>query len=287
MATSNSKDKQKQFDRLISFVEKLPALPQVTQKALEVLDDPYSTAKSVADEIGRDVVLAGRLLRIANSAFYGFPRRIKSINDAIIILGFETVRSLIMAATVNVLLNKKMGGYGLESGELWRHSLGCAVCAETVARKLGLDAEEAFVSGLMHDVGKVVLDTAMTQESKVILDIVIQENCSFHEVEQRILGYDHAEIGSKIAIKWNLPRSIVRAIQYHHKPHSLVRDSQMASLIKFSDAACMTYGIGIGGEELNIEKEKALLRVLGMPVSVAKDLIVELGTKISDISLKP
>lgn len=286
MKVVSNQEKQRQFDRLITFVEKLPALPQVTQRSLEILDNPYSTARSVAEEISKDLVLTGRILRIANSAFYGFPRSIKSIHDAIIILGFDTVRSLVIAATVNVLFSQKMSGYGFKSGELWRHSMGCAVCAETVARKLGLDADEAFISGLMHDVGKVVMDKAMTDESKKVLELVINGNYAFHEAEQKIIGYDHAEIGSKIAIKWNLPVSIVKAIEYHHKPLVLRRNPKMAAVVRFSDAACMLYGAGIGGEDFHIENEEKLLKVLEISQNAAKDLIVELGNKIDEISVK-
>lgn len=270
---------------MILLVEKMPALPKVTQKALEKLDNPYSTAKSVAEEISKDIVLAGRILRIANSAFYGFPRSIKSIHDAIIILGFDTVRNLIIAATVNVLFSDKMSGYAIKSGELWRHSLGCAICAETVAKSINLDGDEAFVSGLMHDVGKVVMDKAMAEESKKILELVINDNMTFHQAELEVVGYDHAEIGSKIAIKWNLPVSIVRAIQFHHKPLALKQGPEMAAIVRFSDAACLTYGIGIGGEEFNIDSEKGLLKVLGLSQTAATDLVEELGEKISDLSI--
>lgn len=280
MRTQTIYGEKKNFQRLISLVDKIPALPQIVQKALQIIDNPNSTAKAVAEIISKDVILAGRILRIANSAFFGFPRRIKSMHDAIVILGFDTIKNLVIAATIHKLNKHKASGYGIKSGELWRHSLGCGLCAQEVAQKIGLDVDEAFISGLMHDVGKIALDYLMIEESKKILELVIEKNISFSSAEMAILGYDHSQIGGKIATKWNLPKSIVDAIEYHHKPLALKRNPEMASIVRLSDAVCLMYGIGIGGEELDLDKEQRILEVLNLNKKAASDLMEDIGGKI-------
>lgn len=276
-------EKEKKFQRLINCIDRMPAMPHVAQEAIEVIDNPRSTAKQVGEIITKDMILSGRILRIANSAFYGFPRQIKSVLDAIVILGFETVKNLTIAATVQKLFNKKMDGYGIKSGELWRHSIGCALCSEAVAQNLKLDTDEAFISGLMHDVGKIVLDRFMKEESQKVLELVIEKNFNFTSAERMTLGYDHAQIGSKIAIKWNLPVNIVKAIEYHHKPESLKKEPKIAAIVRLSDAICMMHGIGMGGDELVLERDQAILDILGISKEQAGDLMEQTGNQVAEL----
>lgn len=281
MNTQTINSEKKNLQRLINLVDKIPALPHIVQSALQVIDDPNSTAKTVAEIISKDVILAGRILRIANSAFFGFPRRIKSMHDAIVILGFDTVKNLVIAATIHKFNNKhRVSGYGVKSGELWRHSIGCALCSQMIAQEIGQDVDEAFIAGLMHDVGKVALDYLMVEESKKVLELVIEKNMSFSNAEMSVLGYDHSQIGTKISIKWNLPKSIVSAIEYHHKPLALKKNPELAAIVRLSDAICLMYGVGIGGEELDIEKDLSILKILNLDKKTASNLIDDIGNKI-------
>jgi putative nucleotidyltransferase with HDIG domain len=278
-------DQKQRIERLIKAIDRLPALPRVVNKAIKLLDDPQSTAKKVADVISYDPILTARLLRIANSAFYGFPRKIKTVRDAIIVLGFDTIKSLAVAASVHRMFNAEMAGYGIERGELWRHSVGCALCAQALAAETGQDFDEAFVAGLLHDVGKVAIQHLIGEDFKEIIQLVIEDNLSFLQAENVVLGFDHAEIGARVAAKWNLPISLVNAIKYHHNPHESKKSRKLASIIKVSDSICLLFGIGIGGEDLSSNTKKRVSSILKINENRLEQLINQIGENVSNTNL--
>lgn len=278
-------DKKERLEKLIKAVDRLPALPNVVSKVLQQLDNPQSTAKKIADIISFDPILTARLLRIANSAFYGFPRKIKTVKDTIVVLGYETIKGLVVAASVHRLFNKEMSTYKIESGELWRHSVGCAIGAQLLATETGEDPDEAFVAGLLHDVGKVAIDHIVGDDFKEIVKLVIEDNLTFLQAEKIVLGFDHAEIGSKVAAKWNLPLSLIDAIKYHHDPFRSKNSKKLAAIIKISDSICLTFGIGIGGDELSSSIKGQLADLLKLSENNLELFMNQVGENVSNTSL--
>jgi putative nucleotidyltransferase with HDIG domain len=238
-------------EKLIEMAPEAIPLPATTLKIIKLINDPRSTADDVGDVLEMDQALTARVLRVANSAYYGVPRQVASAKDAVVMLGHNTLRSLIFTASVAGVLGRKATGYALGEGELWRHSVNVAGAARLVARvKYPALAEEAYVAGLLLDIGKIVLDQYMQDEFETANALAIEESISFIEAEQRVFGADHAEIGGLLAEKWNLPPDLVDAIRHHHDPSSAEGAPVLAALVHVSDLVATELGIGIGSDGL-------------------------------------
>lgn len=235
------------LDQIVNQVDDLPALPHVVVRIMELTEDPDATAQDINQVLNQDQGMTARVLRLANSAFYGFPRRISSVTDATIFLGFRTVRSIVMAASVSEILSKEVEGYALAPGELWRHSQSVAIASRHLARQTkfnGIDV--AYTAGLLHDIGKVILNTYMQDAYQEVVTKTSQGNISFIQAEEEILGFNHAQVGARVAEKWNLPVDLVEAIAYHHSPDKAVHNESLTAIVHVADAICLSMGIGIG-----------------------------------------
>jgi putative nucleotidyltransferase with HDIG domain len=256
---------QERLQQLVQTIRDLPALPEVVVRVMRMAEDPRSDTQSIARVIATDQAMAARVLKLANSAFYGLPRRVSTLSEAVVILGLRTIKNLAIAASTFELLNREVAGYWLQRGELWRHSLACAIGAQWIARKVRLPViEEAFVAGLLHDIGKVAINLFVREQFDQIMERALQDRIPFVEAEQMVLGFNHAMAGGLIAEKWNLPPSLVSVIRYHHQPSSAPDRLPMVSAVHLADILSITMGIGIGGDGLYYTLEEGTLAMFGL-----------------------
>ena len=234
--------KRAQFKKMLREIKNLPTLPGIVAKLGKMAEDPDTTTEQMGRVISKDHILATKLLRLVNSAFYGFPQRISSLNSAIILLGFNVIKSLIISASIFEVMEA-------QDVELWEHSLGCAVVCNVLARHLGVkDPEEISTAGLIHDIGKVAIKMELPREYEMITDLSQEKKISRLEAEREILGLDHAEVGSWLAKSWNLPNKLVEPIACHHDPQ-LAREEQMASaIVHFANIMIRGLGYGHAGD---------------------------------------
>ncbi len=241
--------------RLVDEVtERLPSLPQPTLKALQLIDDPKYSAGKLAGIIGMDQSLAGRLLQWANSPFYGLRYKVSTLERAIMVLGTRQIRELLMAVSVSEMLNRKMPGYGLNRGDLWRHSIAVAAGSRYLAREHQYaQPEQAFIGGLLHDIGKLIMDELLVMEESWVAEWnqLKEEGASFTDLERWLSGFDHAQLGGRVAQKWNLPMSLVEAITYHHQPTKATIEPEITYWIHLADATAMMLGISLGCDGLS------------------------------------
>ncbi|MCD6363977.1 MAG: HDOD domain-containing protein [Synergistetes bacterium] len=269
------------MQRILAKVDEIPPLPHVVVKALKALNDPKSNSSDIAKIISQDEGLTAKILKLANSAYYGFPRSIGTLGEAITVLGYKTVKSLIYAAAAHGHLSGELKGYAMDRGELWRHSLGVAVVSREVAKMVKYkDIEQAFVAGLLHDIGKIVLNQFVRFGFTLIMKKVEVEKVPFHEAERDILGFDHTDIGGKIAEKWNLPKELVDSISHHHSPEKADVDPQLTSIVHVSDAICLMLGWGLGADGLLYPLSEIALENLGVEniddfIAVASDALFQ------------
>jgi len=233
------------IEKLILDTVDLPSLPPVASKVLQLINKDGSSVSELEDLIAKDQSFSTRLLRVANSPYYGRGRSIDTISSAIIMIGFNTMRSLIVAASVKDMHSR----FGLFEKKLWEHSLGVSIAASLIAKKTRLvHAEEAMVAGLLHDVGKTVLNNNLPDQYSLIIERVFEQSVPFHTVETEMLGYNHCNVGGLIARKWKLPKNLEIVIEYHHTEDMPVMDDSsyevMCSLVKVADALCLNLGIG-------------------------------------------
>ncbi len=252
-------------DQVIEQIGALPVLPQSAHRLAEVVSDPHSTLAQIVGTIRYDQTMTAELLRLCNSAYFGLARRIESLDDAVCLLGTVKVFQLVMAAHTRSLLNRPQQGYGLPAGALWAHSVCVGLAAQLVARRLHLPARSTFFTiGLLHDIGKVVLNEFVGREYAEIVRRVTEEQLSFCEAEQQVLGYTHAEAGARLAETWNLPPAIVKGVRYHHDPHALAEPDPLVDVVHIADAVSLVFGVGTGDDGLCYRVHPAILARHGL-----------------------
>ncbi len=250
------------IEELIQEADKLPPLPQAAQKALAILRRPESNAAGLARVLGTDQVLTTRVLRWANSAYYGMGNRIVTVQQAVVVLGLNTVQELITTYMVSDYLNRPLPGYDLQRGELWQHSLGTAIGAKLISKQHHLNFdEEAYFAGLLCDIGKLVFEKLLrTTDLRQAPD----DPSSFLAMEFATFGIDHAILGAEMARRWQLPDNLVAVIAFHHQPEAAPQHQMLVSAIHVADAAMMMLGVGIGIDGLHYPFDQDALKRLGM-----------------------
>lgn len=271
------------LEELVARVEDLPALPAVVTQVMRLIEDPDSTAADLNAVISRDQALTAKVLRLANSAYYGFARRVGTVTEAVVLLGFNTIRNLVLAASVSNVLQREAPGYHLARGELWRHSLTSAMAARLLARKARFRAaEEAFVAGLLHDIGKLILSQYVGQAYQELLDRVAQSGLPFMEAERQVLGFDHAQAGGLVAEKWNLPEALVEAISCHHQPQLARRHPPLTALAHAGDALALMLGAGLGVDGLMYPLDWEAVAAVGLTENQIQEAMTELADSLTD-----
>lgn len=203
--------------RLASIVEDVPTLPTVMFEVLAVAEDDNSTATDLDDVIMRDQALSAKVLKVANSAYYGIPRTVETVSRATVLLGFQTVVGLALTVSVYDTLWGAGKGHYLDRRELWKHSLGVATAGRILAQnKNSKEAAVAFTAGMLHDVGKTILDSYLPDEYSKVIDMCRADGIQMHEGELAILGATHADLGYKVARRWQLPEVLCQNIRFHH-----------------------------------------------------------------------
>lgn len=253
------------LDSIINRVRDLPPLPQVLGKVLAVINDPNSSAKDVGRVMALDQGLATRILRLANSAYYGFSRQVGSVEEAVVRLGLAETKSQILVIAAKDVIRRPVTGYRLDRLGLWRHSLVSAFAASHLSRALRhKKTDEAFVAGLLHDIGKLILDEYVATEFSSILRLVEEQSVPFQEAELRVLGFDHAEVGAKVIERWALPAELVAAVGYHHRPGEAEHGRELAALAHLGDLVSMMLGQGLGVDGLAYRLDEVALDILGL-----------------------
>ena len=235
--------------KIIEKIDDLPTLPRTVLKITELVNDPKSSAKDLARVITDDQVLTARLLKLVNSSFYGFPERISTVTGAIVLLGFDAIRNLLLTTSVFDLFANHNRKKKQDQEKFWDHSLGCAVGAKVIGNYLRHDKiEELFVSGLLHDIGKIVEMMYLSDEYTKVVTVIDSENILMTAAENKVLGYNHAEVGKLLAEKWNLPAKLVQVIAYHHQPANAGSFAMEAAIVHLADIFCRALNMGYGGD---------------------------------------
>ncbi len=270
--------------QLTSEIKELPTLPQVAVTLMELLDDPGSSAPEINRVMARDPALASKILKLVNSAYYGLANKVSSLNQAIVILGFKTVKSVALSASVMGLFKGPKGTSLFDRGQFWKHSIACACVARLVARKQeGLDPDMSFSVGLLHDMGKQVLEHYLPSQTDEIITLAEEKKCSFLDAETQVLETNHAEIGGWLAETWGLPRDLIAGIGYHH---DIVKapDQELVAVIQFADYLAKVKGIGAPGSYEAPELSKDAWGLLAVDKSDLPELVNTINQEIEAAS---
>jgi len=231
--------------QILNSIQSLKPLPGSVTRTLKELENPHATAGIISEYIGLDQALAALVLQISNSAYLGFGRNCTSLSDAVMRLGFIRLRSILMASSASGMLSRSLVGYRQGAGELWQHSLAVAVAAEWLAQAIGYrDAEEAYVSGLLHDIGKLMLDQFVLADYAEIVELIERYHLALWQVEEKRIGINHAMVGALVAEKWHFPAILIDAIQFHHNPSLAKTNKQLPAIINLANHIATTVGTG-------------------------------------------
>ena len=231
--------------RRIEQVGELPTLPHVVQKLASMIGRPNVSAEEIGALIEKDQVLSAKVLRLANSPFYGFPSRIASVAHAVVVLGLSVVKGLTLCATAfDMMKNAGMN-------DLWRHSLGVAITAHILGAKAGMkNPEEVFVGGLLHDIGKVVLYVKWPDVGQQITAARKDGSRSLMETEQELFAVTHADVGGWLATAWHLPTTLREPILHHHMPTAAQDAKLQTAIVHVADVLVKGLACGNPGDDL-------------------------------------
>lgn len=243
--------KQELFKR-IELQDQLPTLPSVVTKVLNLLSNPKISANKIGEVISTDISLSTKTLKIVNSAFYGFPKRISTITQAVVILGFNTIKSAVFGVAVINAFDKYKRNSILNYNDFWAHSVAVGAGARILAKYVDYEnIEEAFIGGIIHDIGKLILSQFSTKEYQKVMEKVHEKDTSvpFSDIETDILGFDHSEIGHYLVEKWNFPQNLLSIIKYHHKPEKAPDDTdkELIAIVNVADVLVNILQIGNSG----------------------------------------
>lgn len=235
------------IENIILKTVDIPTLPPIAMKVMNLIQDDFASLTVLEETISRDQGFVTRLLRIANSPYYGQDRKIDDIKQALMLIGFETLKSLVIATALRDLHRK----FGVFEQRLWEHSLGVGLCSSLLAMITKIaKPDEALVCGLIHDVGKTVINNSLPDLYQQLYDKLFESRVSsIKELESAEFGFDHTVIGSLISKKWKLPEKIEIVITYHHTyPYPDYEDaaySDICNIVRVADQICNSLGIGL------------------------------------------
>ncbi|MBE7559427.1 HDOD domain-containing protein [bacterium] len=265
------------MEKIIEEVRNIPPLPAVVVKVIALTRDSNTSANDLNRVISLDPALTANLLKLCNSAYYGLPRVVSSITQAVMYLGFHTVRNLVLTSTMSDFLARDVSGYGYAKGGLWQHSVAVAVGAEQLCKRLRPGLQDvAFTAGLIHDIGKVVLSRFVADAWDDIRGYMEKNNVPFMEAERQILGFDHALLGAKIADTWNFPQELVNSIGYHHKPEDAKGRPLLSVIVHLADVAALQMGYGLGYDGLMYPLSEYAVRTANMSQKDMEELYATL-----------
>ncbi len=237
-------EKRKKTEMILMNVYNLPSVSGMMLEISRMLDDPSTNTATISKIIGKDPGLTTKILSISNSPLYGLPRRVSTIDFAILIIGYQDIKNIIIALSM-IESFKNKGDKNMNTEEFWKHALITGNASKRIAEDLGYRfGGEAFVGGLLHDLGIPVIHKYMHKEFMEIVRIVKEQGRSFEEVEQETMGMTHEEIAEFLVKKWNLPENLCSTIINHHKPGKLTENRELASVIHLADY--MTQKLGVG-----------------------------------------
>lgn len=249
----------KDLEQIIMTAGDLPTIPVVATKVMQLMEDETSTAEDLAKAVSSDPAVAARVLKISNSSFYGAQRQIQTLPHAIMMLGFVTLKSVVVTASVKQVYHP----YGLTEKLLWEHSFGAGLAARLIAQELRqINPDEAFLGGLFHDIGKQIMNYLDKEKFQEVMQLCFNEGTSFAKAEQLLFHYTHEEAGALVIKKWNFPEHLIKAVQAHHNL-DLGEDedpylTNLTNVVSLSNLFCHRYGVGTLAAEEDLDVAASL-----------------------------
>lgn len=254
-------EKRRKTELVLSNIYNLPSMSEVMLEVSKLLDNPSTNTALLSKKIGKDPGLATKILSIANSPLYGLPRKVSTIDFAILIIGYQDIKNIVIALSMIESFKNKSDKY-LEQKEFWLHSLLCGNASKRIAEDLGYRfGGEAFVTGLLHDLGVPVMHKYFHTPFVEIYNKVIN-NVFCLDAENEVLGYNHQEMGKFLTNKWNLPSHLCDSINNHHHPSRATENQVLAAIVHLADYMTQKFKIGAFYWDNNYKLDEGIIEIL-------------------------
>ncbi len=278
--------------RINRFIQNMPALSTSISKILELSKNPKVDARMLNDIICVDPVLTGRVLKLINSAYYSLPNKVTSLVRAIVMLGVNTIKNLVISTSVVSVVNNKLNSTALDMESFWRHSLGTGVLAKLFAIKQHVDPkliEEFFVAGLLHDIGKIPLNAVIFQEYSDIISYSTKKSLPLYKIETQFFEINHTELGLRIADLWKLPNTLKQAICYHHNIEEADKEFiKLVATVALANNIANRIWPGAGGDNPVATNDAELMSIIELTTKDIEDCenALDAAVKKAEVFLK-
>lgn len=251
-------------DKIMEKVSSFPSMPRAGVKLRALLAETDVSLDKIEGILRHDPGLAANVLRLANSAFFGVPRKVSTLKHAVMLLGVKRFAQIAVSASMSKIVDKAVEGYDLSPGALWLHSIAVSNVAETLARYKKIEeTNDVFTPALLHDMGKLVLGEFLQEESQNIKSLV-EGGVPLDIAENMVLGTDHAEIGALILHRWCFPDEIVEAVRWHHNPERVKNSNLQPEIVYLSNLLCQSGGKGDSTDEQAVMPSSVVLNRFGI-----------------------
>ncbi|UCD56362.1 MAG: HDOD domain-containing protein [Candidatus Hydrogenedentota bacterium] len=268
-------------------IKQLSTLPGVILRILEVMNNPMADARDVEKEIMEDPIITAKILKVANSPYYGVDRNITTISQAVVLMGFAEVQNIAISVSIFSCFSGPTQMFDRQ--QFWEHCFATAAAAEALQRRVSAETNEGFVGGLLHDIGRIVLDQHFPHEFREIVGLAKSNNISLLEAERKILGVTHCDIGYWVTEKWNLPAILTDSILFHHSPFSCRESYVLTSIVHVADVISKAFGDYMKGNYVHPSKDESAFRLLNLNSERVMDLADLISKKMEyfDILVGP
>ncbi|MBI1826414.1 MAG: HDOD domain-containing protein [Planctomycetes bacterium] len=272
-------------DKAIASIGDIATLPEVTVKIIGIVEDPKSTARDLHEVIKNDPALSVKVLKVVNSAFYGLPGQVASVDRAIILLGLSAVKNIAIAASIARLFKGKRISDQFSAADLWRHSLAVAVLARAIGKAAphAVMPDELFVAGLIHDIGTLIERQSYPDHFAEAIRSCSENGRNFLEIERELIGADHQAFGVGLTTKWKFPRHLRAAVGFHHNPDAVSAElKNIASVIHIADVMACQEKVGFYLTSQNDQIAPAIIESLGIPQAAIDEIRAALPEHLAD-----
>lgn len=260
------------LDQIVVKSNDIPTLPATVLRVTQMIEDPLCSTADLAHVLAADPAMASKILRLANSAYYGFRQKISNIPQAVTLLGFATLKNALLSAAVFDLF-RLSAATSFDLVALWKHSVATATAAKLIAKRVRFpNAEKAYTAGLMHDIGKIMIARYLPSSLATIVHIVNTEHLDMQAAELRTLGLAHPAFGGWVMGRWGLPQTLIEAVEFHHHPTHAQYAFDLAAIVYLADILTHRANIGSGGDTLIREVDPAVLDFFGLNEPALRDL---------------
>jgi putative nucleotidyltransferase with HDIG domain len=276
--------RDKKLKEILAKVDSFPAMPDAGTKLLVLLEEPDNAVSEIEEILRYDPGLTANVLKLANSAYFGIPSKIGSLKQAVILLGLKRLIQLLVASCVSAVMDKSVAGYDLPAGDLWRHSVAVSIAGEAMVKDQKRSNKiDVFTPALLHDIGKLVLGSFVSEELEAILQIA-GKGVPFVVAENMVLGTDHAEVGARILERWNLPAEIINAVRWHHDPDSADACDLQMDVVYLANLLCQTSETTVAAGGNALELSSTVIDRLGIQMDQFETISDKVGRWVDELA---